>query len=642
MSAIWGIICTDGEKVDSELVRSMRETMGKYKIDRIDSLVGEGVYFACGHQYFTPEARREELPYHDGSCGIYFTADCMLDNREELRGQLGVEDTSVPDGRLCYLAYRKWGERFVEHLLGIFSFAIYDEAKQQLLLYTDHMGSRCINYCRYGNNILFSTTYDLFLAALPEGQPALSEKWIAGCEAEPSACMVLFPGLTPYEGVYQLQAGTYLKFGKGKVREIRYWNPVKTRKKRGLSDAAYRKLFVDTFTACVCDLLRPGVKVASTLSGGLDSSSVVSIAAPVLEKRGEILHTYTSVPDYDEELGLSEYFVPDESAAVRKTAEYFPNLCCHFIDCRDESALTRLERLVDGYGFPLKSAVNLMWLDETGKQAGEQGCTVILSGQHGNATISYGDIFSLAYQQVLAFHPLRAKRVVGEFLCRNRLHKQNFVKMLKREAREKLHVFLGVVPASERKGSYVKQELLKKHRIMRRRMRNARKTGSGLMNSRSQQRRIPFQPDELQQLGLYNTMDSLLSGVVERDPTRDKRIIELCISFPTTCFVSGANERNLVRGYLEGIVPEHIRTDIRHRGVQGADYVNRINRTWAASREMVCAALKNEKLGKYLDEKKLQEMLERCEHAESFAKEDGEFLIHMLYTVALGIFLQQH
>lgn len=639
MSAIWGMICTGDGSIDSNLEAIMCETMGKYKIDRIESIIHGGIYFACGHQHFTPEAEREQLPYYDSSRNICFTADCIIDNRSELCQQLDEPDT-MPDGRLCYLAYLKWGENFVEHLLGIFSFAIYHKEKKELLLYTDHTGSRCINYCLFEDKILFSTTYDLFPAALPDGQPGLSEKWIVGCEAEPSACMVMFTGLTPYEGVYQLKAGTYLKCKNGTACEIRYWNPTKTPEIKGLNYDEYRRLFADTFTACVSDVLRPGVKVASTLSGGLDSSSVVSIAAPILQERGEVLHTYTSVPDYNEDFGLSDYFVADESAAVKKTAEFFPNLCCHFVDCKDESALTHMEELVHGYGIPIKSSINLMWLDEVSKQANEQGCTVLLSGQHGNSTISYGDIFSLAYQLILRFHPIRAKRAVGNFLCNNHLHKKNFIRMMKNEMKEKIMVAMGIDPSSDGSMTYVKRELIKKYHINRQRMRTSKKVGVGLMNNRSQQKRLPYQLDELQQLGLYNTMDSLLNGVVERDPTRDKRIIELCISFPTSCFVSEKNERNMVRGYLEGIVPDHIRTDVRHRGSQGADFINRINRTWDANKEMVCEALKNEKLKKYLDEKKLSDMLEKCQHAKQFKKEDSAFVIYMLYTVSLGIFLQ--
>lgn len=639
MSAIWGIVCIEDGKIDSDIDNTMRNVMGRYKIDRIESIVDDGVYFACGHQYFTPEAESEKLPYYDESRGIYFTADCMIDNRTELLEELGLSDTSVPDGRLCYLAYLKWGENFVTHLIGIFACAIYDLSNKQLLLYTDHMGSRCINYYCYADMIMFSTSYDLFLNALPQGQLTLSEQWIVGCESEPSACMVLFPGLTPYEGVYQLQAGTYIKCRDGKVKQISYWNPTNIKERKGLSDSEYKKLFVDTFTECVRSLLRPGVKVAATLSGGLDSSSVVSIAAPILEDRGEILHTYTSVPDYEVDVGLSEYFVPDESAAVLRTAGYFSNINCHFVDCKDESALTRLERLVHEYGFPIKSAINMMWLDEVSKQAKGQGCSVILSGQHGNSTISYGDIFSLAYQLVRSLHPLRAKKAVGEFLCINGLHKRNFVNMLRNEMKEKICIALGIDPSSDGKNIYVKKELQSKYHIRQQRMKNARKSGSGLMNTRAQQRRLPFQRDELQQLGLYNTMDSLLNGIVERDPTRDKRIIELCISLPTSCYVSGRFERNLVRGYLEGIVPEHIRTDIRHRGMQGADYVMRINRTWAANRQMVYKALTNEKLKLYLDETKLLEMLKKCENTEHFEKEDGQLIIYMLYTVALGLFL---
>ena len=84
MAAIWGILSHSESNIQPELSVSMKKRMGKYKIDRIDDLLSDKFYFACGHQYFTPEAVHEILPYHDKERNIFFTADCILDNRPEL------------------------------------------------------------------------------------------------------------------------------------------------------------------------------------------------------------------------------------------------------------------------------------------------------------------------------------------------------------------------------------------------------------------------------------------------------------------------------------------------------------------------------------------------------------------------------
>lgn len=72
MAAIWGILSHSESNIQPELSVSMKKRMGKYKIDRIDDLLSDKFYFACGHQYFTPEAVHEILPYHDKERNIFF------------------------------------------------------------------------------------------------------------------------------------------------------------------------------------------------------------------------------------------------------------------------------------------------------------------------------------------------------------------------------------------------------------------------------------------------------------------------------------------------------------------------------------------------------------------------------------------
>ena len=633
MAAIWGIISHNESKIQPDLSVSMKKRMEKYKIDRINDLLTQKLYFACGHQYFTPEAIHEILPYHDKERNIFFTADCLLDNRPELMQELHITDTDIPDGLLSYHAYLTWGERFVEHLLGAFSFAIYVPDKDTFLLYTDHAGNRCIHYSLLGETLYFSTTYDLFKESFSPDQLKLSEKWITACEFEPSACMLAFPGLTPFEGVFQLKAAHYIKYTNGKLSEIQYWNPKKCKKIHYQEEQQYKDLVVQTFRKCVEDLLRPGTQIAANLSSGL-----VSIAAPFLEKRGEILHTYTSIPDEAHDYETDAYFVPDESSAVKKTVACFPNIESHFIDCKGENALTHLKQFVEEYDLPLKSSVNLSWIYQINHDAHTRGCTIQLTGQMGNGTLSYGDILSLTYHQIRTFHLMQAKQSVRDFLKKNHVPKKYFLHTFYSAWKEKCCDYFGI--SSTYKNGNVRTDLMKKHHIKYQNQKFLHSSGNGSLLTDAQRCNAICSLISFQQIGLYNTISSLLHGIIERDPTKDKRMIELCLALPMTCFVSHGIERYLVRGYLADIVPKHITTDTTHRGLQGGDYIYRLNRSWEQDRLNILDILKNPALLTYLKQDKINEMITFCRtHKQLNPKCDGKPITYLLYTISLSYYL---
>ena len=82
MSAIWGCVDLSGTFVDPDIPDKMSECTKKYRIDQSQSVLFENVYMACGLQYITKESQYERLPIVQDD--IFFTADVLLDNREEL------------------------------------------------------------------------------------------------------------------------------------------------------------------------------------------------------------------------------------------------------------------------------------------------------------------------------------------------------------------------------------------------------------------------------------------------------------------------------------------------------------------------------------------------------------------------------
>ena len=109
----------------------------------------DSVVLGHGALHATPESVGEQLPLVDRSTGNVIVADVRLDNRAELIDKLKLparDSDSFGDGRLLLDAYREWGEDCVDHLLGDFAFAIWDERRQQLFLARDHFGAKPLTY----------------------------------------------------------------------------------------------------------------------------------------------------------------------------------------------------------------------------------------------------------------------------------------------------------------------------------------------------------------------------------------------------------------------------------------------------------------------------------------------------------------
>ena len=143
MSAIWGIISWG-----APLPQTIKEQMQlpfqkKCKIDRYSSVQKDTVFMGCGIQYLTDESLSEVLPYTSGSPDFFMTADCLLDNREELLSLLQLP-ASTPDGTVMAQAYSRFGISCLKYFRGLFSLAVYDFAKKTLYLAADQMASRCL------------------------------------------------------------------------------------------------------------------------------------------------------------------------------------------------------------------------------------------------------------------------------------------------------------------------------------------------------------------------------------------------------------------------------------------------------------------------------------------------------------------
>src|ERR1700680_220735 len=164
MSGIVGIVHFDGAAVDRHLLGSMTAFTAFRGPDAQEIWMGDNAGFGHALLKTTDESEHERQPFTlDGR--IWIVADARMDARRELIPKLkakGHENLSpdATDVELILRAFLVWNEDCVEHLLGDFSFAIWDEQKQRLVCARDHLGVKPFFYAHIGQKLIFSSSLD--------------------------------------------------------------------------------------------------------------------------------------------------------------------------------------------------------------------------------------------------------------------------------------------------------------------------------------------------------------------------------------------------------------------------------------------------------------------------------------------------
>ncbi|MBE5931095.1 MAG: hypothetical protein E7268_08615 [Lachnospiraceae bacterium] len=618
MSAIWGMIHKDTNIAEST-VSAMQHSMKDFKIDYYHSILRDSVYVACGVQHFTKMSKTEQLPLYDQSNDTYFTADCVLTNRDDVIQLLSTaypehELTTLGDSELSYKAYLQFGETFVTHLRGSFSFAFYLAAKKELLLYADHFARRYLAYSLCDDKVCFSTAYQPLLAVLAPTERKLNRQWIASAYTNCTADTIKLHGATVYENIFQVEPGQYIKIHTDthRVEKYTYWNPLTGLQKLNLaSDEEYRARFLSTFQKAVTDLLCVEGEVGIMLSGGLDSSSVAAFAASELQRRNRKLYSYTAVPCKDYNAQNTRTHIENETSFILAQQQMYPNLSPQFIGSDKKNAFTAMDAHAACYMEPVKPILNMVNTHGMMEQASHDGCRLMLSGQNGNATISYGSIRTYIYQKLKRFRFRDAYREFRCFCNMHRVSKKYFIKVFFKTWRE---AHLDKYKLGE--DCFLKQEHIRTYHVEAQERKLLKQRGSGWMDSERQRNGFGFMPLVYQHMGFFDTMGSLRYGILSVDPTLTKEMVELCLSLPIDCYVKNGKERRAIRDYMKGYVPDVILDNFAGRGVQAADFAFRVNRDWDSIKDEVFTLLNNPKLLEYLDKQKLEKLIDELKQKE--------------------------
>lgn len=272
MSGIIGWLRLDGASAADDTFRRLVQGSSYHGPDRSGTW-SSGVIALAQHQLCTtPEAEHERQPTASNDGSLCAALDGRLDNREELLRALAAEPSHpVTDVELLLRTYTRWGLDCVTRLLGDFAFAIWDARERLLFCARDPLGVRPLYYtCNTRAFAVASGLRELVAAGcVPRDiDEAMVGEYLTGSLSSTSD--------TLYRHAYRLPAGHRLTVDARGLRLTRYWKPEEVTELRiGRVEAAerFRSLLFEA-VRCRTRSQRP---IAAQLSGGLDSSTVVSI-----------------------------------------------------------------------------------------------------------------------------------------------------------------------------------------------------------------------------------------------------------------------------------------------------------------------------------------------------------------------------
>ncbi len=391
MSAIFGLLDFSGGVDISHISKRMSTALERHGPEQGSSWGDSGI--VLGHRLlaFTPEDRFGESIEHS-ECGRYvLVAEGRIDNRAELIALLSLKAQDVkrwPDSRFMLKAFERWGRLAGAYLYGGFCFAVWDRSASTLFLTRDPLGyHHTLFYTQTSQFFAFSTAIKGLLS-LPGVPRALNHEKLADF-------LILNHNnhqSTHYEDVLRLPPAHFLEIGvTSKALKLRqYWKPDLEKRIRYVKDHEYVDAFKELFDRCVADSLRSISPVAVSMSGGVDSSAVATTAAMLLKKSGKKLQTYTAVPHKNFKVKSYPSSYDDETPLVQDILKLHDNIESHLITAEGISPLDNLSPFFDAQEAPFRNPCNRVWIEEISREAGRRGQRVLLNGQMGNMTLSWG------------------------------------------------------------------------------------------------------------------------------------------------------------------------------------------------------------------------------------------------------------
>ncbi|MEO1449535.1 MAG: asparagine synthase (glutamine-hydrolyzing), partial [Bacteroidota bacterium] len=258
-------------------------------------------------------------------------------NYVELREELaaGYRFKTNSDTEVILAAYEKWGADCLDHLRGMFAFALWDERKKRLFCARDRFGIKPFYYARIGDHLYFASEPKGLLPFLPEistDRDALKDYFVF---------QLCLGGKTLFKDVQELLRAHRLIIENGAIQKSCYWEIF-----YNLDWDHTKKYFQEQLQDLMEDSmklhLRADVPIGAYVSGGVDSSIVASMASRM----------QSHVPQMQAFTGKFDGALYDESEYARALANG-RNIDLHELRITSDDFLDNIRKVIYHLDYPV-------------------------------------------------------------------------------------------------------------------------------------------------------------------------------------------------------------------------------------------------------------------------------------------------
>jgi asparagine synthase (glutamine-hydrolysing) len=368
MCGIAGVFARDGSAVDIERVALMRDAMlhrgpddaGLWWSDRADVVLA--------HRRLSiidlSAAGRAPMGNEDGSVQVTFNGEIY--NHLVLRAALrrrGHVFRSECDTEILVHLYEEHGVGMIEHLIGMFAFAIWDANREELLLARDRIGIKPLYWLDHGGRFGFASEIKALLSMLPARNvdPVALSHYLSFAAVPPPR--------TLFAGVSKLPPACTMVVGRrGATPPRRYWDPLANRSKFEPTFDGWQDELRTRLDRSVHRRMMSDVPVGVFLSGGVDSSTNVGLMSQL---------TSSSVNTFS--IGFQDAAEVNEFTWARRVADRFGTRH-HEMTISAQALWEFLPQLVFHQDEPIADPVCVP-LHFLAKLAKESGVTVVHVGE---------------------------------------------------------------------------------------------------------------------------------------------------------------------------------------------------------------------------------------------------------------------
>lgn len=539
MCGIAGIYNFNHTTPDLSLLQKMGDTIAHRGPDNAGYYTNEnGIGFCHRRLSIIDLSERGNQPMSNDDKSIWIVYNGEIYNYTGLRESLvkkGYTFKSKTDTEVVIRAYEEYGIDCVNYFNGMFAFSLWDVNKNILFAARDRIGIKPYYYYSDDKKFVFASEIKSILKH-PEISKAPNDNAISN--------YLLFDhqidNQTWFKNIYSLNPGSYLLIENKTLKIGQYWN-IEYNIDYSRSFNSFKDELRETIINSVKSHWQSDVPVGAHLSGGVDSSTIVSIASTYLTKD---LHTFSSAFDLGKEFDERK----EIEIVVRKFKTQHHQISIHHNDLRDN-----LSKIIYHLDEPVVGPA-ILPMYRISELVKKTGITVVNGGQGVDEMFGgYKPYFSLAARNILSGYkqflfPVSELLYLPLYLYKGGTFNR-FINKFKK--------------------SPIQYNWIKGQNILQKKIEGYEK----LKNETNQLNLDSFEKSSYVSLRYYlpallqqEDRMSMAWSVESRVPMLDNRLINLALTIPSWYKVSKGMSKSIFREAVRGIVPDPILDNKIKRG----------------------------------------------------------------------------